>query len=300
VAFVTENKDEHGVQPIVEVLADVGLPIAPSTYYAAVARKPSRRAVRDAELKELIMKVYVKNFSVYGARKIWKELHRQGEPVARCTVERLMRELGISGAVRGTEKIRTTKADPNGCVLGDHVERDFTASAPNRLWVADFTYVATWSGVAFVAFVTDVHSRKIVGWRVADHMRTDLVLDALEMAMWHRKGEDLSGLVHHSDRGSQYTAVRYTQRLIDAGADPSVGSTGDSYDNALAESVIGLYKTELINKQAPWRILEDVELATLTWVSWFNDQRIHSSIGYRTPTEYEQLHQNQQVLVNAK
>jgi putative transposase len=214
----------------VATLQEAGLPIASSTYYAARSRPPSKRALRDEELRKQIMKIYTDNFSVYGARKIWKELHRRGEQVARCTVERLMRELGIRGAVRGTDKIRTTRADPHGQVLGDKVERDFTADAPNRLWVADFTYVATWSGIAFVAFVTDVYSRKIVGWRAADHMRTDLVLDALEMAMWHRGEADLSRLVHHSDRGAQYTAIRYTQRLVDAGADPSVGSTGDSYD----------------------------------------------------------------------
>jgi putative transposase len=284
----------------VATLQEAGLPIASSTYYAARSRPPSKRALRDEELRKQIMKIYTDNFSVYGARKIWKELHRRGEQVARCTVERLMRELGIRGAVRGTDKIRTTRADPHGQVLGDKVERDFTADAPNRLWVADFTYVATWSGIAFVAFVTDVYSRKIVGWRAADHMRTDLVLDALEMAMWHRGEADLSRLVHHSDRGAQYTAIRYTQRLVDAGADPSVGSTGDSYDNALAESVIGLYKTELIGRQAPWRNVEDVELATLSWVSWFNTQRIHSSIGYRTPTEYEHLRTDQKALVTAQ
>jgi putative transposase len=284
----------------VATLQEAGLPIASSTYYAARSRPPSKRALRDEELRKQIMKIYTDNFSVYGAGKIWKELHRRGEQVARCTVERLMRELGIRGAVRGTDKIRTTRADPHGQVLGDKVERDFTADAPNRLWVADFTYVATWSGIAFVAFVTDVYSRKIVGWRAADHMRTDLVLDALEMAMWHRGEADLSRLVHHSDRGAQYTAIRYTQRLVDAGADPSVGSTGDSYDNALAESVIGLYKTELIGRQAPWRNVEDVELATLSWVSWFNTQRIHSSIGYRTPTEYEHLRTDQKALVTAQ
>jgi putative transposase len=230
--------------------------------------------------------VYEENFEVYGARKIWRQLHREGIDVARCTVERLMRAMGLVGAVRGGRLPRTTVPDPGACCAPDLVKRDFTASAPNRLWVADFTYVATWSGTVYTAFVIDVYSRRIVGWRSASHMRTDLPLDALEMAIWARD-DRLNDLIHHSDRGSQYTAIRYTERLVEAGASPSVGTTGDSYDNALAESVIGLYKTELVHRHGPWRNLDELELATLEWVDWYNHRRLHGACENVPPAEYE-------------
>jgi putative transposase len=232
------------------------------------------------------MRVFTDHFGVYGARKIWRQLRRERIQVARCTVERLMRVLGISGAVRGKTR-RTTIPDPAAARSPDLVRRKFEAEVPNRLWVADFTYCATWSGMVYTAFVTDVFSRRIVGWRTAYSMTTDLPLDALEMAIWARN-ERLDNLVHHSDRGSQYTAIRYTERLIDAGAKCSVGTTGDSYDNALAESVIGLYKTELIRKRGPWRTIDDIEIATLEWVDWYNNRRLHSSVGNIPPVEYEE------------
>jgi putative transposase len=271
-----------GVEPICEVLQ-----FAPSTYYAAKNRPPSARAVRDEELLIEIRRVWKENYEVYGARKVWRQLNREGIAVARCTVERLMRAEGLVGALRGGGRPRTTRADPHAERPADLVERQFTADRPNALWVADITYVPTWSGMVYVAFVTDVFSRRIVGWRLDTSMRTDLPLDALEMAIWGRNGGPLDGLVHHSDRGSQYTSIRYTERLIEAGATPSVGSVGDSYDNALAESVNGLYKTELINSKGPWRTRDDVELATFEWVDWYNHRRIHSSCQNMPPVEYE-------------
>jgi putative transposase len=268
------------------------LEIAPSTYYAALARPASPRSVRDRGLKRQISRVFEENFGVYGARKIWRQLNREGVSVARCTVERLMRDLGISGAVRGKTR-RTTVADPSAGRAPDLVGREFAAVAPNRLWVADFTYCATWAGTVYTAFVVDVYSRRIVGWRTATSMTTDLPLDALEMAIWARN-DRLDNLVHHSDRGSQYTSIRYTERLIGAGAACSVGSTGDSYDNALAESVIGLYKTELVRKKGPWKTVDDLEIATLEWVDWYNHRRIHSSIGNIPPAEYETRYYTQE------
>ena len=259
--------------------------VAASTYYAAKNRPPSARARRDAELKKEIMRVFDDNFGVYGARKIWRQMLREGIEVARCTVERLMRELDIAGAVRGRTR-RTTVADPAAATAPDLVKRNFSAPAPNRLWVADLTYCATWSGMVYTAFVIDVFSRRIVGWRTAYSMTTDLPLDALDMAIWARD-DRLDHLVHHFDRGSQYTAIRYTDRLVDAGAKCSVGTTGDSYDNALAESVIGLYKAELIRKRGPWRTIDDIEIATLEWVDWYNQRRLHSAIGNVPPAEYE-------------
>ena len=259
--------------------------VAPSTYYAARSRPPSARAVRDDQLKAEILRVYRDNFCVYGARKIWHQLQREGVRVARCTVERLMRELGISGAVRGKTR-RTTVADASAKRAPDLVKRDFTAAAPNRLWVADFTYCSTWSGMVYTAFVVDVYSRRIVGWRTSTSMTTDLPLDALEMAIWARN-DRIENVVHHSDRGTQYTSIRYTERLIEAGAECSVGTTGDSYDNALAESVIGLYKTELVRKKGPWKTIDDLEIATLEWVDWYNHRRLRSSVGNVPPTEYE-------------
>jgi putative transposase len=275
------------------------LQIAPSTYYAAKSRPPSARQVRDEELCKEISRVYEENYGVYGARKIWLQLRREGVVVARCTVERLMRTLGLAGAVRGGTRRRTTVPDPAADRPADLVRRAFTAEGPNRLWVADLTYVATWSGIAYVAFVVDVYSRRIVGWRAAEHMRTDLPLDALEMAIWIRD-DTLDELVHHSDRGSQYTSIRYTERLLQAGCRPSVGSAGDSYDNALAESVIGLYKTELVHPRGPWRTLDELELATLEWIDWYNHRRIHSAIGNATPAEHERAFYSGKVTAEAQ
>jgi putative transposase len=250
---------------------------------------PCRRARRDAELKAEIARVFDENFGVYGAHKIWRQLNRESIPVARCTVERLMRQMGLAGRVRGRRRRTTVPADPDARPA-DLVDRHFGATEPNRLWVADITYVATWPGFAYVAFVTDVFSRRIVGWRVSNTLRADLALDALEMALWTRQDERLEGLIHHSDRGVQYLSIVYTERLAEAGAVSSVGSRGDSYDNALAESVIGLYKAELITMRGPWRSIEDVELATLQWVHWWNISRLHSAIGDVPPAEFESAH----------
>ncbi len=230
---------------------------------------------------------------MYGARKVWRQLQRDGITVARCTVKRLMRELGLRGVVRGKPK-RTTIPDPQAQRPADLVNRDFSAPAPNRLWVADLTYVATWSGFCYTAFIIDVYSRAIVGWRVAGTLRAELALDALEMAIWARQDTQLDELVHHSDRGVQYLAIRYTQRLADEGAVASVGSKGDSFDNALAEAVNGLYKTELIRHRGPWRTAEQVELATLEWVQWWNQRRLHGAIGHIPPAEHEAIYYREQ------
>jgi putative transposase len=287
IAYIDRHKDRFGVEPICRLL-----PIAPSTYYARKQRPPSARAVRDARLKAEIRRVYDDNFGVYGARKVWRQLHREGIPVARCTVERLMGELGLRGAVRGKTH-RTTTPDAAAPRPADLVDRDFAAQRPNRLWVADLTYVATWSGFVYVAFVIDAFSRFIVGWQTSRSLRTDLPLDALEMAIWHRQAQ-LEGLVHHSDRGSQYLSIRYTERLAEAGAACSVGSRGDSYDNALAETIIGLYKTELIRRRGPWKGIDDLEYATLEWVDWFNHRRLLEPIGYVPPAEFEAAYQRQE------
>ena len=284
VKFIDEHRDEHGVEPICSVL-----PIAPSSYYETKARQrdPSRlptRAVRDAKLRPEIQRVWNENFCVYGARKVWRQLARESVQVARCTIERLMREMGIQGVVRG-RRFKTTIPDELCERPRDLVQRQFEAAAPNERWVADLTYVATWTGFVFVAFVADVFSRRIVGWRVSKSLRSDLALDALEQAIHDRR--DVQDLVHHSDRGVQYLSIRYTERLAEAGIQPSVGSIGDSYDNALAESVIGLYKTETIRKGGPWRSLEQVEFATLEWVAWYNKRRLHGSIGHVPPSEFE-------------
>jgi putative transposase len=270
-----------GVEPVCEALA-----AAPSSYYAARGRPPCARRLRDEALRPEVLRVFEANYRAYGARKVWRQLSREGHAVARCTVERLMREMGLAGRVRG-RRARTTTADPAAARPADLVERRFAARAPNRLWVADITYVATWSGFAYAAFVTDVFSRRIVGWRVSNTLRADLALDALEMAVWSRRGHDLAGLVHHSDRGVQYLSIRYTERLAAEGAVASVGSRGDSYDNAMAESVIGLYKAELVAARGPWRTVDDVELATLGWVDWWNTRRLHSAIGHVPPAEFE-------------
>jgi putative transposase len=280
IAYIDANKDRFGVEPICQLL-----PIAPSTYYQHSTRPSSARAVRDAQLKVEISRIHDDNFGVYGARKIWRQLHRDGISVARCTVERLMRQLGLQGVRRGKPH-KTTTPDQAADRPADLVDRDFSAARPNQLWVADLTYVATWAGFVYVAFVIDVFSRFIVGWQASRSLRTDLALDALEMAIWRRQAQ-LDGLVHHSDRGSQYLAIRYTERLAEAGAVTSVGSRGDSYDNALAETIIGLYKTELIRRRGPWKGIDEVEYATLEWVDWFNHRRLLEPIGHIPPAEFE-------------
>jgi transposase InsO family protein len=287
VSFIDQHRGEYGVEPIC-----AELPIAPSTYYELKARErdPSRlpqRAQRDALLRPQVRRVWDTNESVYGAKKVWKQLNREKIRVARCTVERLMADMGLEGAVRGRAFRITTKGDDSASRPLDLVDRNFAAERPNQLWVSDLTYVATWRGVVYVAFVIDTFARKIVGWRVSSSLRTDLALDALEQAICDRQ-EETTGLVHHSDRGVQYLSIRYTERLAAAGIATSVGSRGDSYDNALAESIIGLYKTEVIRAKGPWRHLEDVEFATLRWVWWFNNHRLLEPIGYVPPVEKEQ------------
>ncbi len=291
--FIETHRERFGVEPICRELQ-----VAPATYYAARHRRSSARRVRDEALKVKLRHVHVEHFGVYGARKLWRQLRREGIPVARCTVERLMRELRLSGVGRGKPK-RTTMSEVSIARPADLVERDFRASVPNRLWVADLTYVRTWSGFAYVAFIVDVYSRRIVGWQASRSLRSDLALDALEHALWEREGP-LDGLVHHSDRGVQYLSIRYTERLAEVGAVTSVGSRGDSYDNALAESVIGLYKTELVRRRGPWRGLDDLELATLEWVDWYNHRRLHGAIGNVPPAEYERGHERETVPAQAE
>jgi putative transposase len=291
-AFIDEHRPSFGVEPICRSLG-----IAPSTYYAVKKREaePSARAKRDAQLLVDVHRVYDRSRGLYGARKVWHQLRREGIEVARCTVERLMRSEGLEGVRRGKRR-RTTIPDGQADRPTDLVDRDFTAHAPNCLWVADFTYVMTWSGVVYVAFVIDAFSRRIVGWKADTTMKTSLVLDTLEMALWARGREGLPlvrGMIHHHDNGSQYTSFAFTSRLIDAGVDASVGSVGDGYDNALAETTIGLYKTEKINREGPWRTLSEVELATLEWVDWYNHERLHSAAGHAPPVEYETNHINQ-------
>jgi transposase InsO family protein len=287
VAFIDAHREHYGVEPICEVL-----PMAPSTYYEHKARQadPGRlppRVQRDRELESQIQRVWDENFQVYGVRKAWRALKREDIEVARCTVERLMARLGLRGAVRGRAFKTTTVADSALARPQDRVKRNFAAERPNALWVSDLTYVATWQGFVYVAFVIDAYARRIVGWRVSNTLRTDLALDALEQALYERSPGTEQALVHHSDRGSQYLSIRYTERLEEAGLEPSVGSVGDSYDNALAESVIGLYKTEVIRRRGPWRDLEAVEFATLQWVHWFNHRRLLEPIGYIPPAEKE-------------
>jgi putative transposase len=285
IAFIDDHRGVHGVEPICRVL-----PIAPSTYHAQVAQRPdpakaSARRRRDQALCEQIRRVHEANFGVYGARKVWRQLCREGISVARCTVERLMRQMGLRGAVRGKEA-RTTIADKATPCPADKVNRRFRAPQPNLLWLSDFTYVATWQGFVYVAFVIDAFARRIVGWKVSRTAHAGFVLDALEQAL-HDRRPVRGGLVHHSDRGRQYVSIRYTERLVEAGIEPSVGSVGDSYDNALAESVIGLFKTEVIRRRGPWRSLETVEYATLEWVDWFNNRRLLEPIGNMPPAEAE-------------
>jgi putative transposase len=287
VHFIDEHRTRYGVESICALL-----PIAPSTYFLWKAQQEdpttrSARAQRDDELRSAIQRVWDDNEQVYGPRKVWRQLKREGQRVARCTVERLMRAMGLRGAVRGRAWKITTQSDPATTRPADRVKRQFTATRPNQLWVADFTYVATWRGFVYVAFVIDIFARRIVGWRVSASLATDFVLDALEQAIYDRCGADVADLVHHSDRGTQYLSMRYTDRLTEAGIEPSVGSRGDSYDNAMAESIIGLFKTEVIQLKGPWRHLDAVEFATLTWVDWFNTRRLLEPIGYVPPAEYE-------------
>jgi len=275
------------------VLTEFGVKIAPSAYYAALTRPPSPRAVRDEELKKMVAKIYGENYSVYGTRKVWWQLRRDGVPVGRGRVERLMREMGLAGVVRG-RTVRTTVQDKDGIRAADLVKRRFVAGAPNRLWVADFTYVNTWAGTVYVAFAIDVFSRRIVGWRARMSKETDLVLDAIDMGLrqrQYRPGPDGDKLVHHSDAGSQYTSFRFTQHLVDAGIDASIGTVGDALDNALAESTIGLYKTELIKRLGPWHNIQEVDVATAAWVDWYNNRRLHGACGGRPPVEFEALYE---------
>ena len=286
IAFIHDHRAVYGIEPICRVL-----PIAPSTYRAYAARRvdPGKQPARvrsDAALMVEIQRVFEANFRVYGVRKLWRQLGREGIAVARCTVARLMRAMGLRGVVRG-KTIRTTIPDPAAVCPLDRVNRQFKASHPNALWVSDFTYVATWAGFVYVAFVVDVFARRIVGWRVSRTAHAGFVLDALEQALHERRPVQSAGLVHHSDRGSQYLSIRYTERLAEAGVEPSVGSVGDSYDNALAETINGLYKAELIHRRGPWRSFESVEFATLEWVDWFNTRRLLEPIGNVPPAEAE-------------
>jgi len=285
IAVIDDHREVYGVEPVCRMLR-----IAPSTYHAHVAQradpsKASPRTQRDLALVEQIRRVHAANFEVYGARKVWRQLAREGTVVARCTVERLMRRMGLRGTVRGKET-RTTIADKAAPCPADKVNRHFRAAQPNALWVSDFTYVATWQGFVYVAFVIDVFARRILGWRVSRTAHADFVLDALEQAL-HDRRPTKGGLIHHSDRGSQYVAIRYTERLLEAGIEPSVGSVGDSYDNALAETINGLFKTEVIRRRGPWRNLGTVELATLEWVDWYNNRRLLEPIGNIPPAEAE-------------
>ena len=286
IAFIDDHRRAYGVEPICKLL-----PIAPSTYHAHAARRsdPARlpaRARRDVVLATDIQRVFDANFGVYGVRKVWRQLGREGKKVARCTVARLMRRMGLQGVVRGRE-VRTTVSNPAVVCPLDRVNRQFHAPRPNALWLSDFTYVATWQGFVYVAFVIDAFARRIVGWRVSRTAHASFVLDALEQALHERRPVQGSGLVHHSDRGVQYVSIRYTERLADAGIEPSVGSVGDSYDNALAETINGLYKTEVIRRRGSWRSLETVEFATLDWVDWFNNRRLFEPIGNIPPAEAE-------------
>ena len=292
VDYIDQHKDRYGVEPICDVL-----PIAPSTYFDHKDKqrnpeKRSARAKRDEVLKPEIQRVWNENFKVYGARKVWLQLNREDIVVARCTVARLMKDLGIQG-VRRDKKTITTIADQSTVRPRDAVNREFTASRPNALWVADLTYVATWRGFTYVAFVIDAYARRIVGWRVSNSLKTDIALDALEQAL-HDRNVKQDALIHHSDRGVQYVSIKYSERLAEVGITASVGSVGDSYDNALAETINGLYKTELIRQQGPWKNLDQVEIATLRWVDWFNNRRLLQSIGDVPPAEKETMYYQQQ------
>ena len=287
IAFIDAHRDAYGVEPICRVL-----PIAPSTWHEHAARRadPSRlpaRAKRDEVLKEEVRRVFDENFGVYGVRKVWRQMKREGFDIARCTVARLMRSMGLQGVIRG-KPVKTTISDKAAPCPLDKVNRQFQSPAPNRLWVSDFTYVSTWRGFVYVAFVIDAYARRIVGWRVSRTAHASFVLDALEQALHDRRPIHGGGLVHHSDRGVQYVSIKYTERLAEAGIEPSVGSVGDSYDNALAETINGLYKTEVIHRRGPWRSFEAVEFATLEWVDWFNNRRLLEPIGNIPPAEAEE------------
>ena len=287
IAFIDDHREAYGVEPICKVL-----PIAPSTYRAHAAKqadpaKLSARAKQDAIRKIKIRRVFAGNFDVYGVRKVWRQLRREGEDIARCTVERLMRSMGLQGVIRG-KPVKTTISDKAAPCPLDHVNRQFRAPRPNALWVSDFTYVATWTGFVYVAFVIDAYARRIVGWRASRTAHASFVLDALEQALHDRRPVHRGGLVHHSDRGSQYVSIKYTERLAEAGIEPSVGSVGDSYDNALAETINGLHKAEVIHRRGPWRSFEAVEFATLEWVDWFNNRRLLEPIGNIPPAEAEE------------
>ncbi len=286
IAFIDDHREVHGVEPVCKVL-----PIAPSTYYAHVAKRAnperlSARARQDMALKPEITRVFTKNFEVYGARKIWRQLNREGVAAARCTVERLMQDMGLQGVVRG-KPVKTTVSDKAAPCPLDHVNRQFHAPMPNMLWLSDFTYVSTWAGFVYVAFVIDAYARRIVGWRVSRTAQAGFVLDALEQALHDRRPTRRGNLIHHSDRGVQYVSIKYTERLAEAGIEPSVGSVGDSYDNALAETVIGLFKAEVIHRRGPWRSFDAVEFATLEWADWFNHRRLLEPIGNIPPAEAE-------------
>ncbi|MFI6428626.1 IS3 family transposase [Promicromonospora sp. NPDC050880] len=286
VDYIQAHRHQFGVEPICRVLQ-----VAPSTYYAATSRPPSARSITDAASTAVIEQVHGANYGVYGARKVHAELRRQGHQIARCTVERLMRSAGLRGITRAKGP-RTTVAGTGPETRPDLVERDFTATGPNRLWVADITYCRTFSGWAYASFVIDVFSRRVVGWQVSKSLRTDLALDALEMGLWNRTraGQGVAGLTHHSDKGVQYVAVRYTQRLAEAGVVASVGSTGDSYDNALAEAFNSLFKAELVRNKGPWKNIDDLELAIAEYIDWFNHHRLHGEIGLVPPTEFEEAY----------
>lgn len=302
VAFIDSVRERFGVEPVCRVLSQLVCKIAPGTYYAAKKRPPSARALRDEKIKEVLLAIWHdpdRGRELLGARKMWQLMHTlhikvDGRPVARCTIERLMRDLGLIGARRGDSFYRTTVADPDAERAPDRVGRNFTACAPNRLWVVDFTYLDTEAGKAYAAFVQDVFGRKIVGWAVADHHLTELPLAALEMALYARAraGQDVKDLVHHSDAGAEYTAIRYRNVLADFAAVASIGTVGDSYDNAMAESLNGVYKTEVYNRKESWEDATEIELATSSWVAWYNTVRPHSSLGGRTPIEYENAYYN--------
>ena len=297
VQFIDMRKHEFGAWPICRTLTAAGTQIAPSTYYAFKTRPPSKRTLRDEELLVQIRRVHAKNFGVYGAKKLHAQLRREGIAVARCTIERLMRSAGLRGVSRAKGP-RTTIPGNGPETRPDLVERDFTATTPNQLWVADITYCRTFAGWVYAAFVIDVFSRRVVGWQLSRSLRTDLALDALEMGIWTRQhaGHDVSGLTHHSDKGVQYVAVRYTQRLSEAGAVASVGSTGDSYDNALAEAFNSLYKAELIRNHGPWKNIDDLEIATAEYIDWFNHRRLHGEIGMIPPVELEDTYYHHQTV----
>ena len=287
IAFIDDQRAVHGVEPICKVL-----PIAPSTYHDHDAKRRdslrlSARARRDLALRIGVRRVFDANYRVYGVRKVWRQLQREGFDVARCTVARLMRAMGLAGVIRG-KPVRTTIGDRSAPCPRDHVNRQFRAPAPDMLWVSDFTYVATWAGFVYVAFVIDTFARRIVGWRASRTAHAGFVLDALEQALHDRRPTHSGGLIHHSDRGSQYVSIKYTERLAEAGIEPSVGSVGDSYDNALAETINGLYKAEVIHRRGPWRSFEAVEYATLEWVDWFNHRRLLEPIGNIPPAEAEE------------